>query len=69
MRLKHTLILVFTLMVAVFSAGSKAWAASIAVNSTTDKIDGDTSSIADLTASPGSDGVISLHEAINLGEG
>ena len=41
-----------------------AWAASVTVNSTTDISDGDTSSIANLIANPGSDGVISFREAI-----
>ena len=36
----------------------------VTVNSTTDLLDGDTSSIADLMAAPGPDGVISLREAI-----
>ncbi|MBI5032474.1 MAG: right-handed parallel beta-helix repeat-containing protein [Chloroflexi bacterium] len=40
------------------------WAASVTVNSTTDISDGDTSSIANLIANPGADGVISLREAI-----
>lgn len=39
-------------------------AASVAVTSTTDVIDGNTSSIANLIANPGPDGVISLREAI-----
>ncbi len=41
-----------------------AAAATVTVNSTTDISDGDTSSIAALTATPGPDGVISLREAI-----
>jgi len=40
------------------------WAASVTVNSTTDVSDGDTSSIANLIANPGFDGVISFREAI-----
>jgi hypothetical protein len=40
------------------------YAATITVNSTTDVNDGDTSSIANLIADPGADGVISLREAI-----
>ena len=39
-------------------------AASVTVNSTTDVADGDTSSIANLIANPGADGVISLREAL-----
>src|SRR4030095_913299 len=39
-------------------------AASVSVNSTTDVADGDTSSIANLIANPGADGVISLREAL-----
>jgi hypothetical protein len=40
------------------------YAATVTVNSTTDVNDGDTSSIANLIADPGTDGVISLREAI-----
>jgi hypothetical protein len=40
------------------------YAATVTVNSTTDVSDGDTSSIANLIADPGTDGVISLREAI-----
>ncbi len=40
------------------------YAATITVNSTTDVSDGDTSSIANLIANPGADGVISLREAM-----
>jgi hypothetical protein len=40
------------------------YAATVTVNSTTDVNDGDTSSIANLIAHPGADGVISLREAI-----
>ncbi len=41
-----------------------ATSAIVIVNSTTDTADGDTSSIANLIANPGADGVISLREAI-----
>ena len=37
---------------------------TVTVDSTTDLLDGDTSSIADLMAAPGADGVVSLREAI-----
>jgi hypothetical protein len=51
------------LLVTVFSMSTAA-AATVAVNSTTDVSDGNTSSISALIAAPGPDGVISLREAI-----
>jgi hypothetical protein len=56
--------LVLALVLALLPARHTAWAATVTVNSTTDVSDGDTSSIANLIASPGGDGVISLREAI-----
>jgi len=40
------------------------WAGTVIVNSTTDVSDGDTSSVGNLIANPGTDGAISLREAI-----
>ena len=57
-------ILVLTLAVTLALGRDIAWAASVTVNSTTDVSDGDTSSIANLSANPGADGVISLRETI-----
>ena len=56
--------LVLALVLALLPARHIAWAATVTVNSTTDVSDGDTSSIANLIADPGPDGVISLREAI-----
>jgi hypothetical protein len=56
--------LALALILALLPVGHIAWAATVTVNSTTHVKDGDTSSIADLIADPGDDGVISLPEAI-----
>jgi hypothetical protein len=56
--------LVLALALALMPARHIAWAAIVIVDSTTDNSDGDTSSIANLIANPGGDGVISLREAI-----
>jgi len=56
--------LVLTLALTLALGRDIARAASVSVNSTTDVSDGDTSSIANLIANPGADGVISLREAI-----
>ena len=56
--------LVLTLALTPALGRDVAWAASVSVNSTTDVSDGDTSSIANLIANRGADGVISLREAI-----
>ena len=59
----------------VLPVGSLGWSIpgamlldTVTVNSTTDVDDGDTSSISDLIASPGPDGVISLREAIDAAD-
>ena len=57
-------VLVLFLALAPALAQEGTWAASVIVDSTTDVSDGDTSSIANLIANPGADGVISLREAI-----
>jgi CSLREA domain-containing protein len=56
--------LMLGLVLALAPARQVALAAMVTVNSTTDISDGDTSSIANLIADPGPDGVISLREAI-----
>lgn len=53
----------FVALLSLCAAGT-AIAANVTVTSTTDVSDGATSSIAALIASPGSDGVISLREAM-----
>jgi hypothetical protein len=58
------LALALTLTLILLSRRDVVWSAAVAVNSTTDVSDGDTSSIANLIANPGADGVISLREAI-----
>jgi hypothetical protein len=55
---------IMALVLALVSARHTAWAATVTVDSTTDVSDGDTSSITNLIANPGPDGVISLREAI-----
>ncbi len=64
MRRKRFEIAALVLVLALLPARHVAWAATVTVNSTTDASDGDTSSIANLIASPGLDGVISLREAM-----
>jgi hypothetical protein len=66
MKTKHFLHLIFVLSLIIIISSLKGalWAASVVVSSTTDVSDGDTTSIINLMSSPGSDGVISLREAI-----
>jgi hypothetical protein len=50
------------------AARQQVWAETVTVNSTTNVSDGDTSSIASLITNPGTDGVISLREAIEAAD-
>ena len=63
----HITALILAAVCAILFWGS-ASAASVTVTTTSDVVDGDTSSIAGLIATPGVDGVISLREAILAAE-
>ena len=52
------------LIVSAATMPTAAWADTVVVTTASDVLDGTTTSITDLIASPGADGVISLREAI-----
>jgi parallel beta-helix repeat protein len=65
-RVLAIIIFISILVFAQFWAwgAAPAWAAAVTVDTTSDVSDGDVSSISNLIANPGADGVISLREAI-----